>query len=735
MNQINLFELFASVSLNTKEYESAIKKATNSGKTLQERLSDVSKSSETLKNKIKLLASQYSEAKSEVDRLTDAFNKSAKENGYASDETKRLAEELKDAEGKAGNLKSELDSLSNSAGKSTDSFQKMSDGFTMAKGVMSDLISNGIQKAIGTIQGLVSSVINLDKTTEEYRESQARLNSSFEAAGHSTDTAKQAYSELYSIMGETDTAVEAAQQISLLADSEAEVVKWSKLAAGVVGTFGDALQPETFFESANETLKLGEATGAYVQMLEGAGKDVDDFNSKLAACNTEQERQELLFETADSILGSAGDSYRKLSSNIIESNKSQEKMQDSMAKVGDAVAKVKNAFLEQFGPAIEKTAEKLAEWISKIDVDAISDRINRIVDNFKFGWEMISEIWSAAIEFFKTIGNGIMDAFVFVGDFISSIFQAANDAITWIFESLPSFFSGIWEGIKTVFSTVVEFFSNTFSNAWTMIQTVWSIVVGFFSGIWQGIQTVFSTVISFFSGIFSSAWSTISSIWSVVVGFFSGIWNGITSVFSSVASFFSTAFSNAITGIKSVWGTITTFFSGKWESIKGVFKDALSSFSSIGSNIVQGIKNGISNGWNALKNWVKEKAQSLLDAAKDALGISSPSKEFRDKVGIWIPAGIEEGLEKGTPSLLRTINDSIGPDNLIGDYNFSYEMTRTTRKGSSDQSLSYAINMLSDKLDNLKIYLDTGKMVGEMSSEIDKRLGKNLSINRKATIA
>lgn len=643
MNQINLFELFASVSLDTSEYERGVKEVSDSGSSL------------------------------------------------------------------GGKLKSGLATA----------------GSIAAKGI--GLIAGAAVAAGGALLALESS-------TEEYRIAQGKLNTAFEAAGYSTDTAKQAYTEFYKILGDTDTATEASQLLAKLAQSEEDVATWTNIAAGVSGTFGDSLPIEGLIEAANETAKVGTVTGVLADALNWAGISEDEFNAKLASCTTESERNQLIMDTLSGTYDEASDAFYRNNDALVESRERQSEMQDSMAKVGDAVAKVKNAFLKQFGPAIEKAAEKLAEWISKIDVDEIFDRINRIVDNFKFGWEMISEIWSAAIEFFKTIGNGIIDAFVFVGDFISSIFQAANDAITWVFESLPSFFSGIWEGIKSVFSTVVEFFSTTFSNAWTMIQTVWSIVVGFFSGIWQGIQTVFSTVISFFSGIFSSAWATISSIWSVVVGFFSGIWNGITSVFSGVASFFSTAFSNAITGIKSVWGTITSFFSEKWESIKDVFKDALSNFKDIGSDIVEGIKNGISNGWNALKNWVKEKAQSLLDAAKDALGISSPSKEFRDKVGIWIPAGIEEGLEKGMPSLLRTINDSIGPDNLIGDYNFSYGMTRTTRKGSGDQSLSYAINMLSDKLDNLKIYLDTGKMVGEMSSEIDKRLGKNLSINRKATI-
>jgi hypothetical protein len=35
-----------------------------------------------------------------------------------------------------------------------------------------------------------------------------------------------------------------------------------------MGTFHDTLQPEAFYEAANETVKMGEATGAFAQMLE-----------------------------------------------------------------------------------------------------------------------------------------------------------------------------------------------------------------------------------------------------------------------------------------------------------------------------------------------------------------------------------------------------------------------------------------------------------------------------------
>ena len=85
-----------------------------------------------------------------------------------------------------------------------------------------------------------------------------------------------------------------------------------------------------------------------------------------------------------------------------------------------------------------------------------------------------------------------------------------------------------------------------------------------------------------------------------------------------------------------------------------------SKMAEIGSNIISGIWNGISSGWNWLTNKVSNLANSLLDAAKDALGINSPSKEFADEVGRWIMPGVGKGLDKSMPATLKDMRAKAG---------------------------------------------------------------------------
>ena len=133
----------------------------------------------------------------------------------------------------------------------------------------------------------------------------------------------------------------------------------------MVGRFGDALQPETFFEAANETIKLGEATGAYVQMLEGMGMSVDGFNAGLASCSTEAEKQAYMLGVTRAALGEASKAYNENNKDIIDANKAQSDLTDTMAKIGEytepAMTKLKNAVTDMVESALPYL-KSFMEW-------------------------------------------------------------------------------------------------------------------------------------------------------------------------------------------------------------------------------------------------------------------------------------------------------------------------------------------------------------------------------------
>lgn len=264
----------------------------------------------------------------------DSYEKAAKETadavekvGKSSDEVGEGTKEVKDGAKKAAKS---LDDLADSADKAGDSGEKLSSK-------MGNLAKKGLAGVAAGAAAAVGALVGSAEASREYRAEMGKLDAAFTSSGHSSEAATAVYKTLQGVIGETDQSVEAAQQIALLADSEEDVATWAGLASGVVGKFGDALQPETFFEAANETMKLGEATGAYTQMLEGVGMNVEEFNAGLAACSTEAEKQAYMLEVTERALGEAGTAYEKNNAEVIRANQANEAWTATMAEAGAAV--------------------------------------------------------------------------------------------------------------------------------------------------------------------------------------------------------------------------------------------------------------------------------------------------------------------------------------------------------------------------------------------------------------
>ena len=77
----------------------------------------------------------------------------------------------------------------------------------------------------------------------------------------------------------------------------------------------------------------------------------------------------------------------------------------------------------------------------------------------------------------------------------------------------------------------------------------------------------------------------------------------------------------------------------------------------LGSAIIEGIVQGIRDAASSLFDALKELAKEALKAAKEALGINSPSKVFDQEVGYQIPAGEAQGIRRGFPLVHKALKE------------------------------------------------------------------------------
>lgn len=130
----------------------------------------------------------------------------------------------------------------------------------------------------------------------------------------------------------------------------------------------------------------------------------------------------------------------------------------------------------------------------------------------------------------------------------------------------------------------------------------------------------------------------------------------------------------------------------------------------VGSGITSGIQSGINNGWNWLHDTVWNLAQSLLNAAKSALGIHSPSRVFRDQVGKMLGLGVAEGVEDSEPTILDSVAGVA--DAMAAEMKDAKLTADIGAKGSGlDNALSSfadkVVNSFSNLMDRLEAIADS----------------------------
>ena len=209
-------------------------------------------------------------------------------------------------------------------------------------------------------------------------------------------------------------------------------------------------------------------------------------------------------------------------------------------------------------------------------------------------------------------------------------------------------------------------------------------------------------------------WNTNEGFRNAVTNAWQSIKSTVSSVVNALVNFFTSTVPNAL----------NTLVSGVKE-IPGKVKNAFTSINwgGIGSNIISGIASGIANGVSAIINAAKSAAQSALRAAKNALGIKSPSRVMRDEVGKYIPAGIAVGIEDNQKTLsaaMRDLSEST-VDSFDADISVK-PMNRVGGAGSSYGDVSFTFHVYAKEgQDEEKI---ARYLMQEMQFEYERRMAQ-----------
>lgn len=610
--------------------------------------------------KLSKLGRGYSNAVLEYGKGSDEAKKFEREIGQLSSELKSNQQRLKDASTGAEALGDAMEDASGGV-------SKMGEGLSSVGVAIGNLMSSAIQAALEGLRDLGSALWNLDEATEAYRAAQGRLNTAFEAAGYSTETAHQAYTDLYAILGDTDTAVEAAQLLAQLADSEEDMAQWAEIAAGVAGTFGDALPINSLIEAANETAKTGEITGALADALnwaaeegetygvalkasteanaewnkavEAAASAEDYFSLALQSCATESERNQLIMSTLTQTYSEASAAFYENNAAVVQARESQALLDESLAGLGETISTVKSGLQAEFLPAIAEAAQAFSGMLAGAEGadTAFAGAIQKLVAT---GTEKLPEILEFGGTLLSTLGEGIAGALPEIAGFGG---EALSEFTAGVLELLPDLADAAVELVTALADGISDSLPELIPAA---VDTVMQI-----AGTLTDPENLEHMISSALELIVSLAEGLIKALPELAERAPEIIKNLVTALVAEGPQIIAAALELVVTlggGLIAALPDLAAFIPKVIAAIAGGLIEGIGEIEEVGGQIVEGLWEGIKD----MGSWIKEKVTGffggIVDSVKGLLGIRSPSRVFAG-----IGGNMAEGLEQGWSGAYR----------------------------------------------------------------------------------
>lgn len=370
---------------------------------------------------------------------------------------------------------------------------------------------------------------------------------------------------------------------------------------------------------------------------------------------------------------------------------------------GEVVKAIWDGFCSLLAPIFEGVFNQVSVILGSV-LDALTGIFDVFIGiftgNWDQAWQGVKEIFGAVWDLIKGTFESWAMAFKGIADTVLGWFGTTWDE-TWT--NIKQFFVDIWNGITSFFSNVISSIKMAVSN---FITTIINFFAQLPTNIANFITNAYNSVVTWVSNMVAKAREMGQNFLNAVVSFFTNlpykvgyfIGNTLTNIVIWVGNMVAKAremgtnfINNVVSFMQQLPGKIKQYLDSAinnlktWvtqmgqkgkEAVQSLIDNVKSAASgiadkvkSIGSDIVSGVWNGIKAAKDTFVSNVKSFFSGIVDGVKDALGIGSPSKVFRDEIGRWLPPGVVQGFEAAMPSAMKAIQKDLnkGIDNIDTD--------------------------------------------------------------------
>ena len=351
-------------------------------------------------------------------------------------------------------------------------------------------------------------------------------------------------------------------------------------------------------------------------------------------------------------------------------------------------------------------------------------------------WNVIKDVaetvFGALKTFFtETIPNAIDTMLTFFSNLPSNIANFLSQVITNVANWATNMWNKAKETGQNFLNGVIDFIKNLPYNIGYLLGLAIGKAIQFGSDMWakaketgknfvDGVINFVTNLPSNIANLLTSAYNNVTSwasnMWSKAKETGSNFINSIIEWFSQLPGRIWDWLSNTISKVGEFAGNLASKASEAGSNMVSNIINAVislpSQMASIGSQIVSGVWEGICSMGDWLYSQVSGFFSGIVDGVKDALGIHSPSRVFRDEVGRYMAQGVGVGFTDEEDNVQKEINSSL--DDVIANVKTqvlfenarsiptSVNNVNTDSSSVTENNNDYGVTLHIDKFENNK---------------------------------
>nr|DAX44584.1 MAG TPA: minor tail protein [Caudoviricetes sp.] len=720
-------------------------------------------------DKISLLTGQSERAKAKLDELARELDDATRSFGANSTEAIRaqnaynkqvrvvnnLESQINSATADMNKMKRQMDRLGKSADELSDDLQDAGREAKSAGSSFKDAFAGGV--IAGAVQSLVSGIVSLVESTKEYSKIMGTLEVSSQKAGYSAEQTQQTYTQLYGVLGDNQSAATAAANLQALKLSQEQLTQLTDGAIGAWATYGDSIPIDSLAEAINETVKVGQVTGTFADVLNWAGTSEDDFNKKLEATKSESERANLVLqELSKQGLTQAAEAWRENNAELEAANRASAAWEQTTGRLGTALMPLTTS-VTNLGNALLTNLLNVMDGFQNGGVEGgfsvITDLINGLQTKLKESLPlMIESGLQSLVGFTEGLRSG-------VGTLVDAGLSLLQTLADGIIQNLPTL-------IETIPQIVINIAGIINDNAPKLIVAALTLIKNLAIGLVKAIPTLVANIPKIIQAIVSAFlafnWLSlgknlmtalkdgIKSMGPAIKTTAGNIFNSIKTTLSNIPAALKTIGSNGISslaaGLKSMAKTAVGVVREVGTNILNAIKALPGKMVEIGKNILDGLKEGILSKVKEIGTAASEVVDTVKNifTGKSGFDTHSPSKWSED-VGENVDIGLANGLkgkadvpisamEDLTDGVLHAASEMDGAvtvakktarkvgDVLQAEINQINQKIEAEQKKASEEAAAEELKQYQDNLS--KKYQELSKAEGENAQKIREEIAE-----------